>query len=295
MTRRKKYPKIIHSIIKLTPEIAQKLLNTQTKDQRTISKTYVNTYAQAVKKGLWQFAGDPIRVDWYGKLIDGQHRYQMVIQSEKSIKILILYGLDPNVFKVIDSGKKRAVSDALTINGEKSCKLLAAALVLLYYYLRDGKKRISTHRGAATGKGGPNEANLQTEEILNLLEKQPDIRKSLAKVYSTGKLLPASGAVFCHYLFSKIDPEMADTFFEKLSTGEDLKKGNPILALRNTFLLNKLEVKEMPRGIKIGLTIKAWNMCRKEKTCTKISWKTKIITNGKGEKKRVAEPIPEII
>ena len=141
MARRKKYSKIIHSIIKLTPEIAQKLLDTQIEDQRKLSKSYVLKYAEAFKKGLWKFAADPIRVDWYGNLIDGQHRCQMVVLTKKSIKVLIVYGLDPEVYKVIDSGKKRNLSDALTINGEKSCKVLSAVLALLYHYLDEGQAK----------------------------------------------------------------------------------------------------------------------------------------------------------
>ncbi len=292
MAKRKKYSKIIHSIIKLTPQIAQKLLDTQIDIQRKLSKNYVKKYAEAFEKGLWKFAADPIRVDWFGNLIDGQHRCEMVILTKKSIKVLIVYGLDPEVYKVIDSGKRRNLSDALAINGEKSCKVLASTLALLYHYLEDGKERISPGRGT----GETVSLKLQTEEALQLLEKNTGIRDSIKKVYPVGKVMHVSAAVFCHYLFSKKDADAADDFFNKLATGIGLTKRSPILALREAFLFDKLEAKTMPRGHKIALTNKAWNMCRKGKTCTKISWRpTHRKKSGEDYPKRNLEPIPKII
>ena len=41
-----------------------------------------------------------------------------------------------------------------------------------------------------------------------------------------------------HYLFSEIDPEAATYFFDRLFSGADLAKDNPILHLRNLILKN---------------------------------------------------------
>ena len=129
-----------------------------------------------------------------------------------------------------------------------------------------------------------------------MLEENPGIRDSIKKVYPVRKVMHISAAAFCHYLYSKKDANAADIFFDKLATGERLAKRSPILALREAFIFDKLEIKTMARGHRIILTTKAWNMYRKGKTCAKISWRhTQRKKEGEQYPKRNLESIPKIL
>lgn len=278
MSKQKKYPKVVMEITMLTREKAQTLVDSQTDQQRKLSNAHVARYADASERGLWKFDGTPIRVDWYGRMVDGQHRCHMVIKTGKAEKVLIIYGLDPDIFQVLDSGKRRAIGDALRVLDESHYCVLASALTILAAY-ENGT--IS----AGHGVGGEKYKSFQTEDALTLLKKHPDLRASVKKAMPVRIVLNLSAAAFLHYVFSKKNAPQADEFFEKLASGEGFKKKDPIGVLRDRLLFNRTEAKKMNRGCKIAITIKAWNVFRRGGTLTKLTWR--------GEK-RPEEPMPEI-
>ena len=101
---KKKYPEVVIETTLLTPEKAQSLLDGQFEGvmQRKVAIRYVQRYADALKRGLWLFDAMPIRIDWFGRMFDGQHRCKAIVMASKSVKVLIVYGLDPEVYKVCE-------------------------------------------------------------------------------------------------------------------------------------------------------------------------------------------------
>ena len=273
---KKKYTKIIMAITLLTPEKAKMLLDGMYEFQRKISNCHIMRYTDAIERGLWLFDGMPIRVDWFGRMFDGQHRCEAVIRTGKAIRVLIIYGLDPETYKVCDRGKTRNFADALRRNGEKYCKYLAFALISVQIYKEKGN----------FNRGGVFRYTLQTDDILKLLKQRPELRTSIQKVRSVKPVLSVGIAATMHYLFSEIDSAKADEFFRKLATGEDCKKKDPILALRDRLLFDKGQAIKMEREYKLAIIIKAWNAFRQGKPLTKLSW---------GGPKNKKEPIPKII
>ena len=270
----KKYNKVFTVITMLTPKKAQSLLDTQVSQQRKLSNSYVSRYVDAVERDLWRFDATPIKVDWFGNLLDGQHRCHTVVKTGKSQKVLMVYGLDPEVFKVLDSGKRRNLGDAFRIQGEAYYNTLASAIGLL-----------ALHKGNGLGAGHTGFRMPQTEDAIDLLEKHPGMRVSLKKIYLARSVLQESVSCFLHYLFSKKDAAKADEFFEKLASGEGFKKKDPIRLLRDRLLFNKTETIKMERMYKIAITIKAWNVFRKNGILTKLSWRGP---------RRPDEPMPKI-
>ncbi len=275
-TQQKKYSKVVTEITMLTVEKAQSLVDTQTDQQRKLSEPHVARYSDASKRGLWKFDGTPIRVDWFGRMLDGNHRCHMVIRTKKPEKVLIIYGLDPDVFQVLDSGKRRTLADAFRSRSEDYYTVLASAITLLYSY-ENG--HIPSGHGPSGGRV------LQTEDAIKLLEKHPNMRMSIKKIMPVRSVLQESAAGFLHYLFCKKSTSQADEFFEKLASGEGFKKKDPIRVLRDRLLFNKTEANKMTRGCKIALTIKAWNVFRVRGTLTKLTWRTS---------KKPNEPMPKI-
>ncbi len=263
----KKYAKVVTEITELTPEKAKTLLDSQFKGvaQRKVSSRHVFRYTDAIKRGLWMFDAMPIRIDWFGRMFDGQHRCLAVVKAQQSMKVLIVYGLSPDVYQVCDRGKARSYGDALRRNGELYYNELASAIILLSIY-RSGITSYSG--GAAVSKP------CQTQDILKMLEDSPGLRTSAKKIQSARVILAPSIATFLHYIFSEKHSQKADMFFEKLGSGEGFKKKDPIRVLRDRLTFNKMEAVKMERKYKIAIAIKAWNVFCEDGELTNLVWRS---------------------
>jgi len=276
----KKYSKCFTSIVNLTPKMAKELLDNQIEGQRKPAKRTVNQYADAMKRGLWLFSGVPIIIDWFGRMIDGQQRCLGVIKSETTTKILIVYGIDPKVFLVLDKGKRRGICDDFTINGEISCRVLAAAIRLCLLH-----KERKNLQGAGDG------AFVQSADALAYLDNNPSMRESVQVGNRTGRIVKPAVGAFLHQLFSEINKSAADAFFDALLTGENMTAKSPILALRNFLLYRRAQRKSLSdekSTYQVSWLIMAWNAHREGRSLTQAkldSWR----------KKDPKEPIPQPI
>lgn len=111
----------------ITPALAKQLLATNTKENRPIKTRAVHRYATIMAAGDWMVS-QPILIDRSGRLIDGQHRLNAVVEARVNVPMLVIRGLDPEAFKVLDTGVKRSAGDVLSIHGAPSCNNLAATI-----------------------------------------------------------------------------------------------------------------------------------------------------------------------
>lgn len=108
-------------VVLVTPEIAERWLNTCNTHNRPIRNNVVNKYTDAMKKGDWRLTAEPIAfcypyTDSTGKqmketLINGQHRLWAVVNSGTSVGMTVWWGCEPNEFEVIDQGAMRTYGD----------------------------------------------------------------------------------------------------------------------------------------------------------------------------------------
>jgi hypothetical protein len=96
---------------------------------RSISPRVVTKHKEQMIAGKY-FAVDPIKFDWNGELIDGQHRLTALAKChpDTMIEFLVVYNCDPDVRKVIDTGRKRTNADTLGILGYKYPKLIPSLI-----------------------------------------------------------------------------------------------------------------------------------------------------------------------
>jgi hypothetical protein len=133
---------------------------------------------------------------------------------------------------------------------------LAAAVLALWRY-ENGK----------TLSGGNTLSSVAQLEYLKL---HPDLPQSVKATHRFRSLMRSHGIVaMCHYILTKLDASEAEAFFDKLATGEDLKKGDPVLALRNRFA-NAGNQRFHANDIAY-LIFKAWNAVREGRTMAQIS------------------------
>lgn len=126
----------------ITPEMAREMLTHNVRNRR-LYRHVVEKYANKMRSGQWRFVADPIRFDRDGRLIDGQHRLSACVLSETAFSAMIVRGLDPLSFDVIDTGKKRSAGDALSLRGQPSAFYMSAAARWLLIIKAGGPRKQS--------------------------------------------------------------------------------------------------------------------------------------------------------
>lgn len=81
--------------------------------QRNVRPGYVKKLAADMSAGKFRLSSDAIMLV-KGMLVNGQHRMQAIIESGEPQSVLFLETNDEEVYKVLDCGMRRLVSDALT-------------------------------------------------------------------------------------------------------------------------------------------------------------------------------------
>jgi hypothetical protein len=273
-------------LMTITPAMAEEWLkysldHSDVVRNRPVSDSVVESYVKEIQRGVWVLNGETIKLTEDGIVLDGQHRLWAIVYADKPITTWVVKGVDAKAFATIDRGRTRTVGNILSISGENDTNVLAAALNHLFRYRNRSIERSVTR-------------NSQTaQEALDLLEKEQDLKDSLSPVRSwfarTG-VMSLSSAVFCHYVFSQKAPRVADEFMEKLGTGIDLGRGDPVRILREKLLLRKTSPRHRLTAKEIlALTFKAWKLRLAGKAIVRSS---QLVWRSKSSPTKAAEEFP---
>lgn len=241
-------------------EEAQELLKANTNNRRH-SIDHVTFLAGQMKEGKWKFTADPIKISKSGRLLDGQHRLMAIVRSETIQKVLVVSDLEDEIFDVLDTGKNRNASDILSIKRIPSYTIFSALAKMLmlkntnsaFWTLEsgiNGRKRSTTSNAAVLGFVELNYASMK------------DSIDFAHRLYKKANILTKAEYAFFHYLFKEKDRDMADYFLSRISTGESLQAGCPILFVRNKLIESATSTLRLPQRIKFHYILKAWNYYR---------------------------------
>lgn len=123
---------------RVTPALAQELLDLNYSGQRRVSKMVVDKYAEDMRCGRWgKMNSDPIcfHLNPDGsikELCDGQHRLLAVIQSGTTQYFEFAEEKEKN-FKYLDQGKNRDVSSFIHYNRPHEIAALARRIIKIKY------------------------------------------------------------------------------------------------------------------------------------------------------------------
>lgn len=259
-----------YQTVMVTPEKAKEWLQRMGKN-RKLSPIHVNNLAVAMKQGHWVLNGQTISFSAEGKLLDGQHRLNAVIQSGMTVPMAIAIGVtDDRAFESYDIvAKKRGVDAIIGMEGVKHATHLAAvARRLLLWERCDDKTKFSLRNVAA--------ASLSPQDVLAYLRLHlSEIQTILNEMLTS---LPcrrcAAGSAFITALIlcNRVDDVSTLLFMEGLKTGVSLPVDSPVYLLREKFITNTRR-----RGIDretevMALTIKAWNKYTKGQSMKLLRW-----------------------
>ena len=95
----------------ISPEDAEELLRKQSVHNRRVRQNVVNELVFLMETGSFKLTHQGIAIDWNGMLVDGQHRLRAIIKYGKPVQMLVSTAVDPELYKVIDRGARRTLSE----------------------------------------------------------------------------------------------------------------------------------------------------------------------------------------
>lgn len=249
----------------ISPEVAHKYLGYNTHNRKLRTRT-IAAYAADMRDGRWEQNGDSIKFNRSGSLDDGQHRLAAIIESETSVYMLVVRGLSMDAQDTIDGGISRKFADVLSLHGEKESTTLGAVVRSVYLW----------QSGIRTAFGGGAGAAITTKQLLECLEQNPWIRDemSLFRRLSSHAKLPASVSGALVFAFNQSDADDASFFFDRLTSDQGHRGGEPAYELRK-LLLASTDVRGT-RSLRYlaAVTIKAWNKYRLGESCYQLRFRT---------------------
>lgn len=244
--------------VQCSPEVGKACLALNKNNYRAIGKAWSDQILSDMVAEPTRFkqAGDAIRFDCGGALLDGQHRLDALVRSGKTFILWFIAGLPEEAREVIDFGRPRKVSHLLRNMGYENYFLLSAAASWLI--------RIRKGQSAPSGLLRPKDGAGTVEEVLQVVKGHPDLVKSCLKGRQgrTISVVPGSLVAAVHYIGGVCLKEaaLADSFVK------DLKPNNSHNQKSAAFVW-RLELEGMrDRGLsaspefKARGTIEAWNL-----------------------------------
>lgn len=95
----------------ITPLTAREYLDHNYEGNRKKSKTRINRYKNVMGRRRWRLTHEGIAFDEDGKLIDGQHRLEGVVESGEPIPCLVVRGLPTEVYEALGRPMMRRIDD----------------------------------------------------------------------------------------------------------------------------------------------------------------------------------------
>lgn len=242
----------------ITPAKAREYLKTS-KGNRPISKVFVKSYADTMKKGKWLLNGMCIIFDSDGHLQDGHHRLHAVIEAGIPVRFDVTRGVDPQSFTTYDCGRHRTVGQLLAMQDVKHYNLVASIVVSNDRLVKTGRLTENLHSQTTRAR---RETNADKYELYRV---NPDGYNATAMVIvrlmSRCRIISGSwaGGVYYYlthtggYAESEVLP-----FFEALFSLDT--SDIPVCdLLRKAITKTAMEGKKMKAEQLWSLIAKAWN------------------------------------
>lgn len=259
---------IYAEVEKITPDMAQAVLDTRNVDNRPINRHQVETIADQILSNEFTINGQTVSFDTNNNLHDGQQRLSAIARAGVTVEALVVYNIDPATRPTVDVGRKRTVADEFTMRGEKNSITQAAILMML--------KRIEM-------PGSGRNVVLTTVEAIKLLDENPRVREAaeLAIQYRVELSIPSSVIGYCMMKFRDLSVDDDTTFWEVFSTGMFDGPGDPRFVLQKTLarLARNSTFSTSAFSSKVYLAaiiIKAWNAYREGREIQLLRYSPKV-------------------
>lgn len=234
------------NIEKITPQQAIIMLDNKIEQQRPVRKSWVDSLSNEMSLGAFKLSCDAI-VLVKNRLANGQHRLGAVVQSGLSQEFLIMRTDDEELYKVIDSGVKRRVSDVFS-GITYAVQVSAAANMIVKY----NKKYL-------TPLGSTRDTIARSEIIEFVKENSEELVNIAAFCKSQGMnhpILTTTLSSALIFIAGKSNRQTAEEFITKIYSGAN--PGTAAHIMRERLIQNSLAKSKLPTSYIFGLLIKAF-------------------------------------
>jgi len=245
------------SFEKTTREICEKWLDALPPHQRNVKREFVNMAVREMESGRWMFIGDTVRFDRDGALIDSQHRIHAFLEADYFPVVLVVRGLDPSVYPLIDGGTSRTYADAFKA-AEIQSYATKSSVAKAWLSYADGRN------AGARKFSKPETLDAYYDHMESIdwaLERWNSLEGLLSKVRKT---------FFASMAFERIGQEKTESFFNSLESGI----GSPAAIVFRKLLIresNKTRGKFSQAEI-CALGIKAMKAHNENKQTSLLRW-----------------------
>lgn len=247
------------SLKTITPELAESWLKKNIKN-RPIRQGNLALLMQQLKSNSWVLNNDAICFDKEGNLLNGQHRLTACVNTGISFECLVMRGLEPKSFNVMDTGDKRTSGDVL---GANNVEFPAVKSTLIRFVLEYKAGRVMNDLSANRATKATNQIIL---DFYNKNQKKIDEAVAIGQQVYRNHHMFASGIIGSFaYIFNEIDKQSCAIFMEQFGKGEDLRAGDPVLVLRQQLFKNAQSRTKYSKTTKLAWVILAWNSFRANK------------------------------
>jgi hypothetical protein len=231
----------------ITPLEAEAILKSANTRNRPMRMHHVRSLAEDMKEKRWLQTGETIVFDKMGRLVDGQHRLLAVVIADVSVTFLVVYGVEPESFEVMDRGIPRTIADRLV--GEEIEDASRLASVAKHVITLSSASPFNTYRSRLNPQ-------LTIEFIRQNKARLSEANRKTQKV----RLIPSTACAGLYFLFSQKDQPMADVFVDSLLMNNDSIPNFNLLRgrlVQNATSRAKLSVVDI-----LHFAVKAWNAHR---------------------------------
>lgn len=245
---------VIVELCTITPESATNWLRAN-QHNRPVRRRHVSFLAKQILDGHWQVNGQTIIISEDEQVLDGQHRLLAVIEAGRQIQSLVVYGVDEEAFKTIDTGAVRTGADALCLEmPEVNSGTLKAASTAVGWCKRLEDGRLNSTR------------RISNTEIIQYIQKYPSLLQCVERLQSyQHEARPISvgiGAALFE-IFQRRSSDLAEDFMQKLYTGEGITREDVEWLLRQAFIRDAQSRTKLPYVAKVRMVCKGWNHRRR--------------------------------
>lgn len=239
--------------VMIDKDVAEELLKHNTHN-RHLQQAKIAKYVGEMARGRWMDCADPIRISRTGKILDGQHKLHAIVEADVEHIYTITWGLEDKTQKYMDTGSKRALAQALGLEGEKNPTMLGGA-VRMVWQIENG--------------GTPSKWEIEPtyEEYCEFVVDNPQIRDSVEVTTRITRNLkvPGSPIAAAHYVCVAVDQTAADEFFTDLGDlSAVIEDDSAVAALRRTTQLwiRRGSVSRMEQASLYDVVIRAFDAHR---------------------------------
>jgi len=223
------------------------------KNPRKLNEKHTNRLARSFREGVFRsMNGQTIVLDEDDNLIDGQHRVNAAILANVPLRAIVVRGVAEGADS-IDTGRRRSFADILGGRGWQQQNAYASTVAVLHHILR-GNDPFSAN---AYNVERPSNSELLT--TLGKLKRRT-LEWAMKATPSNPRLFPQATLAAVLYQAHLASPKKAEDFVALAASGEGLKDGHPIFAMRRHFISGKCAKTREERRARYGVIVKAWNL-----------------------------------